>query len=714
MIGLTPRRRQPPEGGARRRVNVLHHASTTAVVLALWSVATTVAPSSAGQLPTTVTTPRVLLYVFDPIMENMGGQRMHDAYGWQDPVTLTNSVISDLRTSSHGNASYEVVDTQIVDEYPRAIDGFQYDDASFDIAWRNRDFHSGPPYGDNMFDYRRFLERNDIVPRINSGDIDEVWIYSGPDSGTWESTMVGDGSYWLNSSPVPIDSDRAFAVMGWNFERGVGEAIHSFGHRAESIMVHCYGSWAPNRNTTWNRFTLLDRDAPGLGGVGNVHFPVNGLSDYDYNNARSVQSNADAWYSYPALNNDRRSFNAREWSPNSADPQREYLNWWYAHMPHVPGRAPDGKLADWWRYLTDIDQFTGDCNMSATPASPSVSVTRPAQGASVSGDVAITASASAPATGVARVDLWVDGEVVGTDTMSPYTFVWRAPSEPGAHQIVARAYDLAAGLEGASPIRTVYVGPPPPTEPDLRPFTPPGHDGPIVAGTVPGTHTNGDLIAGADAYVDWWFENGGDTSAGPFRVDVWVDAHRLISYPWPGLAGGASGGFDDWRDVITAPGRHTVRMVVDPTNAVDESDETNNEWRGEFTWRPNNDDFGRRSLIMGTSGTTAGDSRGATRQSGEPNHAGVAGGRSVWWRWVAPASGNVTIKTRASGFDTVLGVYRGAPVSALTLVRSNDDITSTVRWSKVTFRATRGATYQIVVDGHGTASGTIQLGWRMG
>ena len=29
--------------------------------------------------------PKVLLFVYDPIMENKGGQRMHAAYGWGEP-----------------------------------------------------------------------------------------------------------------------------------------------------------------------------------------------------------------------------------------------------------------------------------------------------------------------------------------------------------------------------------------------------------------------------------------------------------------------------------------------------------------------------------------------------------------------------------------------------------------------------------------------------
>src|SRR4030095_13940395 len=103
----------------------------------------------------------------------------------------------------------------------------------------------------------------------------------------------------------------------------------------------------------------LDKDAPGQGGVGNVHFPVNAQADYDYANPRVVESNADDWYNYPDFQGITRFFNSHEWSPQAADPQREYLNWWYHHMPHMTGRSQDYFLNNWWRYIADPDQFKG-------------------------------------------------------------------------------------------------------------------------------------------------------------------------------------------------------------------------------------------------------------------------------------------------------------------------------------------------------------------
>src|SRR5437773_5978573 len=89
---------------------------------------------------------------------------------------------------------------------------------------------------------------------------------------------------------------------------------------------------------------------------------------------------------------------------------------------------------------------------------------------------------------------------------------------------------------------------------------------------------------------------------------------------------------------------------------------------------PVNDYFANRiALGSGSSITTSGSNVGAAKESGEPTIAGRIGGKSVWWSWTAPSAGTVTIKTTGSSFDTLLGVYTGSSVSALTTVASNDD-----------------------------------------
>ncbi len=126
--------------------------------------------------------------------------------------------------------------------------------------------------------------------------------------------------------------------------------------------------------------------------------------------------------------------------------------------------------------------------------------------------------------------------------------------------------------------------------------------------------------------------------------------------------------------------------------------------------RPANDDFANHIAVTGVSGSTTGTNVHATKETGEPNHAGQAGGASVWWSWTAPSSGWVRFDTVGSDFDTLLGVYTGSAVNALTHVASNDDDDGTIN-SRVTFYASAGVAYRIAVDGWGSATGSVVLRW---
>ncbi len=121
-----------------------------------------------------------------------------------------------------------------------------------------------------------------------------------------------------------------------------------------------------------------------------------------------------------------------------------------------------------------------------------------------------------------------------------------------------------------------------------------------------------------------------------------------------------------------------------------------------------NDDFADRTPFPFFGSTTRGVNIGATREPGEPNHHQLTSGASVWWYWVAPANGPVTMDTLGSRFDTVLGVYTGDSVTALTLVAENDDAAG-LRQSQVRFEAQAGVEYQIAVDGYDAEIGPIVL-----
>src|SRR5436190_22680746 len=68
---------------------------------------------------------------------------------------------------------------------------------------------------------------------------------------------------------------------------------------------------------------------------------------------------------------------------------------------------------------------------------------------------------------------------------------------------------------------------------------------------------------------------------------------------------------------------------------------------------PGNDLFANAWILTGTSVTTNGTDVNATKETGEPFHAGNRGGRSVWFKWTAPTNGVVRIDTLTSSFDTL-------------------------------------------------------------
>jgi Ca2+-binding RTX toxin-like protein len=128
---------------------------------------------------------------------------------------------------------------------------------------------------------------------------------------------------------------------------------------------------------------------------------------------------------------------------------------------------------------------------------------------------------------------------------------------------------------------------------------------------------------------------------------------------------------------------------------------------------PFNDGFGSAQLLTGETGVVAATSKDATKEAGEPAHAGNPGGASVWYRWVAPREGTVTFWITEHTFDTVLGVYSGASVDALTGLESNDDYGNGTA-SRVSLAVDAGAEYRIAVDGVAGASGPFRIRWRQG
>ena len=127
---------------------------------------------------------------------------------------------------------------------------------------------------------------------------------------------------------------------------------------------------------------------------------------------------------------------------------------------------------------------------------------------------------------------------------------------------------------------------------------------------------------------------------------------------------------------------------------------------------PMRDKFEERLTAETAAGIAQGNSADATLQPGEAPLRG--GGKSVWFQWLAPETGIVTVSSRGSAFDTQLAVYRGDNVGRLELVTMDDD-SGGGHTSELTFNAAKGERFQILLDGYGVggAGGEFTVTWAL-
>lgn len=288
--------------------------------------------------------PQVLLIVFDPPVA--GGLPLSRAMGWNRVEDLVEGYIADLEACSGGLVRYQIVARLDFPFFPVKVDGFRYMWETYRAVLERRQ----SPYEPDLADYLVILEACDGLRRIARGEIDEIWLFGGPYFGFYESRMGGPGAFWCNAPPLSGTeaAGKRFVIMGFSYERGVGEMLENFGHRAEAIMERVFAG-VPGERNLWRRFTRYDLIAPGQAEVGTIHFAPNSERDYDWGNPRFVWSRCDNWLYFPDLQGRGRWVNCAEWGNGDI---REHHRWWLRHLPRAPGET-DGISHNWWRYIVD-------------------------------------------------------------------------------------------------------------------------------------------------------------------------------------------------------------------------------------------------------------------------------------------------------------------------------------------------------------------------
>lgn len=303
---------------------------------------------------------RVLVVSYDPILRNHGNVRLSRYMKWHDPRDLTRKVVNDLRQASGGFVRYQVTRFIELDAFPVKRDGFAYDEASFLTMWADRSKAHQP----DSASYSTIFRTLDVERQVRLGKIDEVWLWGAPYFGWDEYAMKipGDRLFYPTDNPwfyrpydIP-DCGHTVWVMGWSYERGEAEAVHSYGHRMEGILALTVGrgvwDFRKTPSNVWNRFTKQAKEFPDDAQVGNVHGGPNAEKGYDYANRKAVWSQADDWLSYPNLTGKKRLVDCETWG--GPDYQLNYLRWWMRRIPHAHG-VTDGFYNNWWQYVANYD-----------------------------------------------------------------------------------------------------------------------------------------------------------------------------------------------------------------------------------------------------------------------------------------------------------------------------------------------------------------------
>lgn len=120
---------------------------------------------------------------------------------------------------------------------------------------------------------------------------------------------------------------------------------------------------------------------------------------------------------------------------------------------------------------------------------------------------------------------------------------------------------------------------------------------------------------------------------------------------------------------------------------------------------PINDDFAQRLHLSGSSLAITGTTLSATRELAEPEHGSQPGGSSVWFTWIAPESGMLSVNVGTAGFTPLLAAYTGSSLSNLALIASGS--------GALTFNAAAGMGYEFALDGQNGSSGSYSLGLHL-
>ena len=299
---------------------------------------------------------RIFLIEINPILESIQNKDVYKSNDGHPYVSeffnhnkerALEEIIEDLEFASHGQIKIDIVNHVILNEFPKyknkisLIDGrldYRYDEATYVSKsvsdncnylghWYktlSNNLYYGP--GSSNFDYEYIIQKYNLVNLKNNNKFDHVWILGIDPLSAYETIMVGSEAFWINGEPIKKEC-KNFMIAVFTFSRRDSN-LHALAHSFENILnlvfnrdymdyhkqYNDYTQKDYENLNYWEKFTLIDKySKTHNAGVGNIHYPFNAYSDYDYSNDTKVYSNWENWLNYPNLNGTKKKSNNKAW-----------------------------------------------------------------------------------------------------------------------------------------------------------------------------------------------------------------------------------------------------------------------------------------------------------------------------------------------------------------------------------------------------------------
>ncbi len=306
----------------------------------------------------------VMVLTIDPIFSSTN-KSVRETYGYIDPLEIFTLLKEKLKPYLPIRIAQQTTYTK----FP-PLKGFTPAQVQMHVEKCLKNISGDNPDCKNswVIDYNELFTELKICEKVNSNQIDELWIGTYPYNGSGEDDMVGPNPFFINGHVVvntickknaPIlaaDYAAPGTGPGQSALIGVALTMHSAGHRIESTMRYVSGqpkSGQPQND--WQHFSYAysdygrdNQNTPPFG-CGNIHFPPNAEKDYEYDlNSRSTLSYCDEYKKYPLIPTPPTSKNisCSAWGCS----QLGYMEWWYSSLPHTDGTS-DGLLNNWYEYV---------------------------------------------------------------------------------------------------------------------------------------------------------------------------------------------------------------------------------------------------------------------------------------------------------------------------------------------------------------------------